>query len=59
MENGAHLTLALMANQAPKLVEIGIATDAIFAVVIMTFFARRIYRMLNSLDVKQLTALKG
>lgn len=59
MENGAHLTLAIMAYKAPKLVEIGIATDAIFAVVIMSLLARRIYRMLNSLDVRQLTALKG
>lgn len=31
MENGSHLTLALLANKAPELVEIGIATDAIFA----------------------------
>jgi hydrogenase-4 component E len=59
MENGAHLTLAIMANKAPKLVEIGIATDAIFAVVIMSLLARKIYRMMNSLDVQQLTALKG
>lgn len=29
MENGSHLTLALLANRAPELVEIGIATDAI------------------------------
>lgn len=59
MENGAHLTLALMANKAPELVEIGIATDAIFAVVIMVVIARQIYRTLNTLDVRQLTALKG
>ncbi|WP_028536387.1 hydrogenase 4 membrane subunit [Paludibacterium yongneupense] len=59
MENGAHLTLALMANRAPELVEIGIATDAIFAVVIMTLVARQIFRTLQTLDVKQLTALKG
>jgi hydrogenase-4 component E len=59
MENGAHLTLALMAYKAPELVEIGIATDAIFAVVIMTVIARQIFRTLNTLDVRQLTALKG
>lgn len=59
MENGAHLTLALMANKAPELVEIGIATDAIFAVVIMIAVARQIHRTLNTLDVRQLTALKG
>ncbi|MEA9391358.1 hydrogenase 4 membrane subunit [Acerihabitans sp. TG2] len=59
MENGSHLTLALLANRAPELVEIGIATDAIFAVLIMAFMARKIYRTLNTLDVNQLTALKG
>lgn len=59
MENGSHLTLALLANNAPELVEIGIATDAIFAVVIMVVVARTIHRTLNTLDVKQLTALKG
>ena len=35
MENGSHLTLALLAAKAPEVVEIGIATDAVFAVVIM------------------------
>ncbi|MBV8047100.1 MAG: hydrogenase 4 membrane subunit [Paludibacterium sp.] len=59
MENGAHLTLALMASKAPELVEVGIATDAVFAVLIMAILARRIQRTLNTLDVKQLTALKG
>jgi len=59
MENGAHLTLALMAYKAPELVEVGIATDAIFAVVIMTVIARKIFRTLNTLNVNQLTALKG
>jgi hydrogenase-4 component E len=59
MENGSHLTLALLANKAPELVEIGIATDAIFAVIIMTVLARKIWRTLNTLSVDQLTALKG
>ena len=59
MENGAHLMLALLAFRAPELVEIGIATDAIFAVIVMTLMARKIYRTLHTLDVKQLTALKG
>ncbi|HEY0208249.1 hydrogenase 4 membrane subunit [Acerihabitans sp.] len=59
MENGAHLTLALLANRAPELVEVGIATDAIFAVIVMAVLARRIFYTLNTLDVKQLTALKG
>lgn len=59
MENGSHLTLALLASNAPEIVEIGIATDAIFAVVIMVVIARKIYRTMNTLDVRQLTALKG
>ncbi|POZ61248.1 hydrogenase 4 membrane subunit [Chromobacterium alticapitis] len=59
MENGAHLTLALMAGKAPEVVEIGIATDAVCAVLIMALLARRIHRTLQTLDVRQLTALKG
>ena len=59
MENGAHLTLALLANQAPELVEVGIATDAVFAVLIMAILARKIHHTLQTLDVRQLTALKG
>ncbi|HIB6835081.1 TPA: hydrogenase 4 membrane subunit, partial [Escherichia coli] len=51
--------LALLAFRAPELVEVGIATDAIFAVIVMTLMARKIYRTLHTLDVKQLTALKG
>lgn len=59
MENGAHLTLALLAYNAPELVEIGIATDAIFAVIIMVVLVNKIYRTFNSLDAKQLMSLKG
>jgi hydrogenase-4 component E len=59
MENGAHLTLALLANKAPELVEVGIATDAVFAVLIMVVLVRKIHRTLHTLDVEQLTALKG
>jgi hydrogenase-4 component E len=59
MENGAHLTLALLANKAPHLVEIGITTDAIFAVIIMTYVVRRIYESVHTLDANDLTTLKG
>ncbi|MFM2486882.1 hydrogenase 4 membrane subunit [Celerinatantimonas yamalensis] len=59
MENGAHLTLALLAYRAPELVEVGISTDAIFAVLVMILMARKIYSSLNTLDVRQLTQLKG
>jgi hydrogenase-4 component E len=59
MENGSHVTLALLAPQAPELVEIGIATDAIFAVIIMAVVAMRIYKVTHSLDSNELMELKG
>jgi len=59
MENGSHLTLALLAPNAPELVEVGIATDAIFAVVVMTILGTRIFNLFQTLDVRQLTSLKG
>jgi hydrogenase-4 component E len=59
MENGSHLTLALLAPSAPSLVEIGIATDAIFAVIIMAVIVTRIYKTTNSLDADELKRLKG
>jgi hydrogenase-4 component E len=59
MENGSHLTLALLAPNAPELVEVGIATDAIFAVVIMAVLASKIHATLQTLDARQLTTLKG
>ena len=51
MENGSHLTLALMAYNAPELVEIGIATDAVFGVIIMVILLVQINRSLHTLDV--------
>jgi hydrogenase-4 component E len=59
MENGSHLTLALMAYDAPELVEIGIGTDAVFGVLIMVVLAIQIYRSLGTLDAASLTTLKG
>jgi hydrogenase-4 component E len=59
MENGSHLTLALLAYDAPELVEIGIATDAVFGVLIMAVLAVQIYKRLHTLDVATLTTLKG
>ncbi|MCL1061658.1 hydrogenase 4 membrane subunit [Shewanella benthica] len=59
MENGSSLSLALLANKAPGLVEVGITTDAVFAVLFMVILARQIYFKLNTLDVNQLTSLKG
>ncbi len=59
MENGSHLTLALLAFRAPELVEVGIATDAVFAVIVLVVLAVQIYRRLHTLDSAELTALKG
>ncbi len=59
MENGSHLTLALLAAKAPELVEVGIATDAIFAVAIMTVLGTKIFLTNHSLDARKLTTLKG
>ncbi len=59
MENGSHLSLALLANQAPELVEIGIATDAVFGVAVMAFLATRIQGKLHSIDDRALMTLKG
>ncbi len=59
MENGSHLTLALLAYNAPELVEIGIATDAVFGVVIMVVLGNQIYKRLHTLDTSDLTTLKG
>jgi hydrogenase-4 component E len=59
MENGSHLTLALLAYNAPELVEIGIATDAVFGVVIMVVLGNQIYKRLHTLDTADLSLLKG
>lgn len=59
MENGSHVTLALLAPQAPELVEVGIATDAFFAVIIMAVVAYRIYTVAHTLDAQDLMNLKG
>lgn len=59
MENGSHVTLALLAPQAPELVEVGVATDAFFAVIIMSVVALRIWRTARTLDADNLMELKG
>lgn len=58
-ENGIHLSLALMAYSSHELVEIGILTDAIFAVVIMSVLAKRYYAVFESLDTSKATNLRG
>lgn len=59
MENGSHLTLAFMAYNAPETVEIGIITDAVFAVVIMCVIAKSLFRTSDTLDTDKMTSLKG
>ena len=59
MENGSHVTLALLAPQAPELVEIGVATDAIFAVIILAVLVLRMARYAQTLDADDLCELKG
>lgn len=59
MENGSHLTLAILAYNAPELVEIGIATDAVFGVLIMVALANQIQKRLHTLDAAELSTLKG
>lgn len=58
-ENGIHLSLALLAYNSPEIVELGILTDAIFAVLIMSVFATRFYKYFGSLDVSKANELKG
>lgn len=58
-ENGIHLSLALMAYNSEKIVEIGILTDAIFAVIIMSVLAVRFYNSYDTLDTSKASALKG
>jgi len=58
-ENGIHLSLALMAYNSPEIAELGILTDAIFAVIIMSVLAQRFYKYFGSLDVSKATELKG
>ncbi len=58
-ENGIHLSLALMAYNSHELVEVGILTDAIFAVIIMGILAKRFYASYGSLDTSKAVNLKG
>ena len=51
--------LALLAFNAPELVEIGIATDAVFGVIIMIVLGNQIYKNLHTLDTSDLRTLKG
>ena len=58
-ENGIHLSLALMAYNSHELVDLGILTDAIFAVIIMSVLAIRFYKAYDSLDTSKASNLRG
>ena len=58
-ENGIHLSLALMAYTSHELVEVGILTDAVFAVLIMGVLAKRFYTAYDSLDTSKAVNLRG
>ena len=58
-ENGIHLSLALMAYNSHELVELGILTDAIFAVIILSVLAVRFYKAYDGLDTSKASNLKG
>ena len=58
-ENGIHLSLALLAYNSHELVELGILTDAIFAVIIMSVLAIRFYKAYDSLDTSKASNLRG
>ena len=58
-ENGIHFSLALMADSSHELAEIGILTDAVFAVLIMGILAKRFYASYESLDTSKAIHLRG
>lgn len=58
-ENGIHLSMALLAYDAHEIVELGILTDAIFAVVIMSVLAIRFYKSYDSVNTSKAINLRG
>ncbi len=58
-ENGSHITLASMAFYVPETVEIGIASDAVVLVVILSILAYRLVKIRGDMDVSRLTVLRG
>ncbi len=58
-ENGIHLGLALMVPSSTETVEIGMLSDAVFAVLIMSILAARLYRFFGSFNTSKADYLKG
>ncbi len=57
-ENGAHLTLAVLAPSIPETIDVGIATDAVVLILILAILARKIHESLKTMNVSSLTMLK-
>lgn len=58
-ENGSHITLACIAFYVPETVEIGIVSDAVVLVVVLSVLAYRLVRIRGDMDVSKLTVLRG
>ncbi len=58
-ENGVHLSLALMAYNSHEIAEVGILTDAIFAVIIMSVLALRFKDAYGDFDTSKACGLRG
>ncbi|HIQ55280.1 MAG TPA: hydrogenase 4 membrane subunit [Pyrodictium sp.] len=57
-ENGSHVLLASIAFHVPETVEIGIATDAVIFITVLTLLAYKMVRIRGDMDVSKLVALK-
>lgn len=58
MENGVHLLLAILAYTSPITVEVGILTDAVIAIALMTYLSILIKRVTGSTDTYRLSSLR-
>ncbi len=50
-ENGTYLILAFVAYNTPKIVDVGILTDSILAIIIILILATRFYKFFSFLDI--------
>jgi len=57
-ENGSHILLASTAFHVPETVEIGIATDAVIFITVLTLLAYKMVRIRGDMDVSKLVSLK-
>jgi len=58
IENGIHLMLAVLAFASPVTVELGILTDAIFAIAMMLYLSTVIKGVIGSLNSFELSSLR-